>query len=262
MRHLNRVLLAICLAVGISAGAGAATLVLQGGTLGISIGALPPITFPCVSCPQSITVSAVGPGNGFDEPANVFTGSVMLPTSLFTGVPLINGLTIGNVGHAVKQIDPGAPAGPRASFVVRQGGGIGGPGPLEGTAFVNVLGLFNLAVPLGVIGSTNGQTSVVAGSLSVTVRATGWTENQVVIDKITTDTGNTVTFLGYDNRTANGTGVVQLISPFHVTTNAAGNLPGLAVQTLTFGAPEPGEILLLGAALGSIALLARRRLRR
>jgi hypothetical protein len=262
MRHLNRVLLAICLAVGISAGAGAATLVLQDATLGISIGALPAIEFPCAGCPHSITVTAVGPGNGFDEPANVFTGSVLLPTGLFTGVPLINGLTIGNVGNAVKNIDPGQAAGPRGSLVIRQGGGIGGPGALQGAAFVNVLGLFNLAVPLNVIGSTNGQTSVAAGSLAVTVRATGWTENQVQVDNITTDGGNTVTFVGFDNRTPNGTGVVQLISPFHVTTNAAGNLPGLAVQTLTFGAPEPGEILLVGAALGSIALLARRRLRR
>jgi hypothetical protein len=264
MRQLSRLLLAAALALGGSGEAGAAALTLTGGALGISIGALPPLSFPCTPaadadlCPLVLDVTAPGVGNGFTEPANVFVGSVMLPTSLFTGVPLINGLTIGNLANGQKPVAPGGAAGTRASNVLREGGALGGPGPLAGTAFVNVLGLFNLAVPLDPIGNTGASVAVVAGTLAVTVRGTGWTTGKITIDNVEPPE-NTVTYNGYDNRNAGGTGVVQLISAFHVTTNAAGNLPGLATQTLTFAAPEPGQILLVGAALGVMALLARRR---
>jgi hypothetical protein len=266
MRQLSRLLLAAALALGGSGEAGAAALTLTGGALGISIGALPPLSFPCTPaadadlCPLVLDVTAPGVGNGFTEPANVFVGSVMLPTSLFTGVPLINGLTIGNLANDTKTINAaGVIAGPRTVNVLRPGtGALGGPGPLAGTAFVNVLGLFNLAVPLDPIGNTGASVAVVAGTLAVTVRGTGWTTGKITIDNVEPPE-NTVTYNGYDNRNAGGTGVVQLISAFHVTTNAAGNLPGLATQTLTFAAPEPGQILLVGAALGVMALLARRR---
>ena len=268
MRTLSRLLLAVAFAVGASAQAGAAEL--KSGVLGISIGALPPITFECTAaddgdpCPVVFT-GTPGVGNGFTEPASLFTGSIALPTSLFTGVALINGLTIGNLANGTKTINTaGAIAGLRSVDVLRPGtGALGGPGPLAGTAFVNVLGLFNLAVPLDPIGNTGATAAVVAGTLAVTVRGTGWTTGQIKIDNITTGepAQNTVTFNGYDHRNAGGTGVVQLISAFHVTTNAAGNLPGLATQTLTFAAPEPGQILLVGAALGVMALLARWRRR-
>jgi hypothetical protein len=246
MRKLSRLLLALAFAVGASAQAGAVDLTLTGGSLGVSIGALPPIEFPCVSCPVVLDVTSPGQGGGFTEPASAFTGSIMLPTALFTGVALINGLTIGNLANLTKTIAPGAAAGPRTSKVVRPGGGLGGPGPLAGSSFVNVLGLFNLTVPLNIVGNTGATTSVAAGTLFVTVAGTGWTTGTMMVDNVTTGepAGNTVTNVGFDNRNANGTGVVQLISAFHITTNAAGNLPGLATQTLTF-VPEPGTILML-----------------
>jgi hypothetical protein len=261
MRHLSRLWLAVVFAVTASDPAGAVLLTLQGSTFGISIGALPPIVFPQVA-PVAIDVSSAG--GGFTEPAAVFSGSVMLPTALFTGVALIDGLTIANVANEAKTISPSQPAGPRTALVLRDGGGLGGPGPIAGTSFVNVLSLFNLAVPLGVIGSTGASTMVTAGTLMVAVSATGWTTNLVQITQVTSNDVNevTVNFEGYDNRTAGHAGVIQLVSPFHITTNAAGNLPGLAVQTLTFGTPEPGTLLLAGAALGTVALLAYRRMRR
>jgi hypothetical protein len=264
MRQSSRLLLAVALALGGSGQAGAVPLTLTGGVLGISIGALPPITFPCGACPIALDVANPGVGGGFVEPANAFTGSLMLPTGLFTGVPLINGLTIGNLANNIKNIAPGGAAGTRGDFVLRPGGDLGGEGALTGAAFVNVLGLFNLTVPLGVIGQSGGQTSVVAGTLAVTVRATAWTTGSIMLNNVTTGdpADNTVTNVGYDNRNGAGTGVVQLISAFHITTNAAGNLPGLATQTLTFSAPEPGQMLLVGAALGTLALLARRRMRK
>jgi hypothetical protein len=266
MRHVHRLLLAAALALAGSDGAGAAPTTITGGTLGISIGALPPIEFDCDGCPVVLDVANPGVGGAFTEPAGIFAGSIMLPTGLFTGVALINGLTIGNLANGEKAIVTNGAAGPRADRVIRAGGGLGGTvaGPLAGSAFVNVLFLFNLTVPLNIVGDTGATVSVAAGTLNVTVAGTGWTTGNITIDKVTTGApvDNTVVNVGFDNRDGNGNGVVQLISAFHVTTNAAGNLPGLATQTLTFSAPEPGQILLVGAALGTLALLARGRLRR
>jgi hypothetical protein len=249
-----------------SSQAGASVLTLVGGVLGISIGALPPIQFPQNVSGVPISVSS-GAGS-FTEPANLFTGSVMLPTSLFTGVALINGLTIGNFANGTKVINTaGAIAGPRTMHVLRAGSGtLGGPGALTGTAFINVLGLFNLAIPLGVVGNTGGSTAVVAGTLAVSVNGTGWTTGTVTITGVTTGSPvvNTVIYGGYDNR-ASHIGVIQLISPFKVITNAAGNLPGLATQTLTFigvHVPEPGTLLLLGSGVVGLALYGRRKMRK
>ena len=261
MRKLRTLLFAAVFAMSATSQAGASVMTLVGGALGISIGALPSIQFPCVGCPTLIAVSSGG--GSFTEPAGVFTGSVMLPTALFTGVALINGLTIGNLANGTKFIAQGGAAGPRSVDVLRAGGGLGGPGPLTGTAFVNVLGLFNLAVPLGIVGNTGATTSVIAGTLAVTAVGTGWTTGVVTITGVTTGSPatNTVVNIGYDNRTPGHAGVVQLISPFKVITNAAGNLPGLATQTLTF-VPEPGTLLLLGSGVLGLALYGRRHLRK
>jgi hypothetical protein len=126
-----------------------------------------------------------------------------------------------------------------------------------------------------VIGSTNASTA--AGSPSgiyVVVQGTGWTTGSVMLNQITTDNPtpppavtNTVTYTGDDGRAAScpappaQCGVVQLISPFHVFTNAAGNLPGLAIQTLTF-VPEPGSILLLVSGVVTLGIGGWLRMRR
>jgi hypothetical protein len=243
------------------AGASLATLV--GGTLGLTIGALPPITFANNSTP----ILPVSSGGGsFTEPASLFTGSVMLPTALFTGVALINGLTIGNLANRTKVISAGRPGGPFTMHLIRPGGGLGGTGQLTGSAFVNVLGLFNLTVPLNVIGNTGYSTSIYAGTLAVTVFGTAWTTATVTMTGVTTGSPatNTVINVGYDNRTPGHAGVVQLISPFKVVTNAAGNLPGLATQTLTFlgAVPEPGTLLLLASGVAGLVLHGFRRMQR
>jgi len=53
---------------------------------------------------------------------------------------------------------------------------------------------------------------------------------------------------------------VLLVSPFKVITNAAGNLPGIAMQTLVF-VPEPASLVLLAAGTATLALLGSRRMR-
>jgi hypothetical protein len=256
-RLLLRLILLSMTVIGGPSQARASILTLVNSSLSISVfpvGWDLPVTFSQNTAATPISVSS---GNGFTEPASIFTGSVMLPTGLFTGIPLIHGFTVANLGHSSKYISPNNPPGARSDRVLRQGGGLGGPGALSGVAFVNVLALFNIAIPLSPVGSTGATVALVAGTLIATVAGTGWTTGKVTIDGISTgDPGtNTVYISGYDHRTMGGAGVVRLVTAAHVITGAAGNFPIFAVQTLTFtsSVPEAGVTMLL--ALGVAGLL-------
>ncbi len=243
----------------------------------------PPIQFPSN---QAVALVPLAPGGGFVEPAGLFTGTgtqyfppfitIFTPQGGFCsaslGIGLVSRVTIANVSNGTKSIAPGAAGGGQASGVVRPGGGLGGPGALAGTFLINVLGLFNLEIPLSPVGATGAAGQVVAGTLAVSVLGTGWTTASVQVtgvSTITTPTGNaavvnTVTFVGYDNRTPGHVGRVLLVSPFKVITNAAGNLPGIARQALDFAGvvPEPGTLGLLVAGAAGLALQGWRKRRR
>jgi hypothetical protein len=237
--------------------AGAALLTLAGGTLSVQVG---PFAHTFDQNVPSVLVSATS-GGGFVEPAGIFTGTQALPTSIFLPLPRF---TIAGLANLTKSIAPGAAGGGHASGLLRPGGGLGGPGPLQGDAIVNVLGLFNLVVPLEAVGSTGGTAQVPAGLVAVSVFGTGWTTAAVQVTGVSTGTAptsnaaivNTVTFAGYDNRTPLHGGVIALVSPFKVVTSAASSLSGFALQTLTFsgGVPEPGAGVLVATALAALAL--------
>jgi hypothetical protein len=261
MGTLARFFSILSVSLSLSDAAHASVLTLTGSTLGIKVGPIPTIDFAQTG-PVPISVSSGG--GSFTEPAGLFTGSVALPTSLFTGVALINGFTLAGVANGTKFIAQGAAGGGHTTGILRAGGGLGGPGPLAGTAFVNILGLFNIQVPLSAVGNTGAEIPVIAGTIAITVFGTGWTTGAVTVTGLgpgSTGPANTVTFVGYDNRTAGHAGSVLLISPFKVITGAAGNLVGLATQSLVFvpGVPEPGTLLLLALGIGALALRAARR---
>jgi hypothetical protein len=249
--------LATLLCVALASPAHAALLTLSGGTLAIGVG---PYAHTFDQNAPSILVSATS-GGGFAEPAGIFTGTQALPTSIFVPLPRF---TIAGLSNLTKSIAPGAAGGGHASGLLRPGGGLGGPGPLEGDAIVNVLGLFNLVVPLEAVGATGGTAQVPAGFIAVTVFGTGWTTAAVQVTGVATGTtptsnaaiANTVSFAGYDNRTPLHDGVIALVSPFKVVTSTASNLSGFALQTLTFsvGVPEPGAGVLVATALAALAL--------
>jgi hypothetical protein len=255
-----RILVAITLATAAPTAADAALLTLTGSTLTVSLG-----FFATATVPQNVPALPVlvsSGGGSFTEPAGLFTGTVLIPKDP-GGPPIISGVTV-VVSNETKQIAQGAQAGSTYFGIHRAGGGLGGPGRLAGTVFVNVLALFNLYVPLFPVGNTD-QYVTSSGpppSSVLTVIGTGWTTGDVTITGLSTQTpsgapANTVTFgaLGFDQRTPGHRGVVQLVSPFKVISEVTGNLSGYALQTLTFtGVPEPGTLVLLVTAAVALGL--------
>ncbi len=262
----------VVLAFGVSTRVGASVLTLSGSsTLTITPffpANAPPLAFSMNTSAVPVQVSSGG--GGFTEPAGLFTGSAAVPTALFTAVPAIVGFTLVNLSNGPMALAPGAGGGGHGAGILRAGGGFGGPGPLAGTAVVNLFGLIPVQIPLSVIGATGGEhsrTTQQPAGFTFSMQGTGWTTGAVTVISSTYAGSlvftNPVTFAGFDNRTAAHRGTLQLISPFRVIAFGVQNgaHPGLAVQTLVFTTPEPGTLLLLGSGFAGLALYARRRRR-
>jgi hypothetical protein len=242
----------------------------DGAFLQVRIASLPLLTFPLKSEELLVTVSEFGQ---FNLPAGIFSGSAALPTALFTGVPLIDGLALTGLANAPQFVgmtspvpahppcDSAIPPPPDCGVLRRGGAGAGWAAwaPLQGNAFLNVLGVFDLEIPLSVVGSPGAFLSTRTGSLTVSVIGTAWTVGPVTVTGLSTVTTSDQPFPsfrifeGQDGRTRDGLGRMSLVSPFKVVTNATGNLSGVARQTLTF-IPEPGGLALrITAALALVA---------
>lgn len=229
----------------------------------------------------------VAPNGSFSEPAGFFAGTDLLPTALFTGIPLISSLNL-TAANLTGSFAPGG--GPL--------GGFGGPEPLVGFSRVDVLKIFTVPVPLGVVGQ-GGTEAIVLAQLSVTVigdhfttgpaRVTGATttltrrtpNDTVGCAPVTCGPGtttlvsptimitvpeisvpitfgggrlyaNTITLSGYDNRTPGHAGTLLLVSPIKVITNAVGTLPGFAIKRFVFEPSSP-ELVFFGLA-GAVML--------
>lgn len=243
MHRTSRLLVGALLLLTVPSLASASTVDVEPSTFSLSISTLPPITLP--SNQATIAVSS-GAGT-FTEPAGVFgPASVGLPRSLFTGVSLISGLTIAGIGNGAILCDSTVPE-------------LNCSGGLEGTALVNVLQLFNLSIPLSVVGNPGASVRVNAGGIIITVIGQKWTAGPTSVTGIT---GGPALSNGLDERTPGHGGTLVLVSGFKAVTNVAGSLPGFAVQNLQL-APEPVEILMLLVGLAGFGLYAGvRRLRR
>ena len=67
---------------------------------------------------------------------------------------------------------------------------------------------------------------------------------------------STVMGTGFDNRSAGGAGVLQLVTPTRIGLGALGSLASLATLTITI-VPEPATALLVACGLAGLAALRR-----
>jgi len=215
-------------------------------TYALQMGALPPIVTTVTV--NVATVSMAGRYTQVSIPAGVIAVGVVFPTSLFTPMPLLSGLTVvfSNQAGLFKTAMGGAPSGfdcaalgAAPDVCIEDGpGNLGGTMPLGGTAFLNVLGLFNVAVPLSVIGK-GGTTTVIFGAHQARLQGAPWTEGTAQITA--------------PNFVTTGTNVfpapLRLVTPISMVVNP--DFSGFATLTLT-PVPEPGVGLLL-VALAALA---------
>ena len=90
-----------------------------------------------------------------------------------------------------------------------------------------------------------------------------WTTGTVTVTAFGGTFPTSIHHKGYDNRTANGSGVVQLVTPMITKWEGAGtsSTAGIGIMTLTF-APEPSEWMLLASGVSMLGLMGWRRSRR
>jgi hypothetical protein len=248
MYRISRLLVGALILLTVPSLATASNLPLNPSSMTISIGDLPPVSLS--NNPASIAVSS-GAGTFTELPGVFGPTTVGLSASLFTGVSLISGLTLAGVGNGTQ-------------FCTQPGPPLNCLGGVTGVGLVNVLQLFNLTIPLSVVG-THATTFVSAGGIFITVVGQGWTAGTATVTWTTFTPStmiNSTTAQGSDNRTAGHGGSLVLVTGFKAITNVAGTIPGFVTQSLNF-APEPVELLLLGVGLAGFGLYAgARRLRK
>lgn len=259
MRKLLGAIAATAMLCAASLSANAATL--TGGTLQIQISALPGLVINQNPASVSVTVAADG---SFTVPANIFQTFKVLDPNLFTGVPLIDSLTISAANKSGTFSKGGAAEFKNGVFM--NGNGFGGSLAISGKSIVGVLGgLINLNVPFANVGNGGAAVMTGAAALKITVTGAQWTTGKAQIKGVTFNTagGNevtkgTVTVSGGRQTTAGGKINLTLVTPLRILTNAAGNLPAFNVMKLTL-VPEPGTLLLVGAGIGGLVIVGRRR---
>ena len=249
MRKLFGVLAIGAFVVAGQASAGALT----SASLVFQLGSLPGASFPAAGATGSATSNlsaGLGAGTAFN---GVFTTSI--PTSAAPPLTAIQVFVTKNAG---------------ATFTGATTGNVGGVLLFEGVANVYGLdgfpsgGLPLLGVPLA-LGSPNTLFSAAPG-VSITAIGAGWTAGAATVTGITTTTPSNATNMagtamatGANGLTAAGAGTLVLVTPSKIMTNIAGNLAAFSVLTLTY-VPEPGSVLLVAAAVATLAVLGRRRL--
>ena len=208
-------------------------------TLSIEVDSLPAATFHA-----SGTADSQGSGGSFTLPANLFSGTVSLPPSVFTGMPQIKGLKVVVAGNGPGGFEPDfSPPDLHPDAVWLEGGGVGGAMALDGDMGINVLMLFTANYPLSAVGAGSTASSM-QGALVNGVTGTQWTTRQAAVLGEPWITGQGAVFSqvllttsGNDQRTSMGAGPITLVSPVRIHSIADGHVAAIARLTVVFEEP-------------------------
>jgi len=242
------------------------------------------VSAPPLANPPPITAVASGSGfanlfsgGRFNLPAGLITGTLQTGPFTESGGQPVRSITIAGVGAGTVTTGPLPPAQNGAGvFQAGQGmsGGFGGAMRLLADALVEIRIGFAHArqtVNLSAIGTTStvantpsatiflqtGTTSMQGFPLPASGTLVGrkWTTGMVTAMANTTwTTSSTAMGTGFDNRTANHRGTIQLVTPIVLRTSIIGERPGVATLTLVFG-PQTASFAPLGGGLIGLGFL-------
>lgn len=223
----------------------------------VAIGSFPEATFDG----GAEMASSAAQGGTATLPAGALSGLFTTAIPPIVGDEL-DGLGVGAPGAFP---DPGIwPVGP-ASNQVLAWDGTGGTMGLDASAYLLAIdevthaGTILSEIPLAVVGIGGTQMfTVFQGLVQGTIEANPYQLGMLTLMGNLGTEPHTIMGTGVDDRTAGGGGNLVLISPNSVKLGGLGTLQAIATLSLTY-APEPGAMLLGGAAVASLVVLGSRR---
>jgi hypothetical protein len=245
----------LALALGIASSASAVPLSFSA-TLTLRIGALPAVTATGAG-----TGDFAGAGGSASIPAGVFSIVTTLP--IHPPLLVIDGFGAGAPGQGGTGQLPLTPGTNKALVF----GGVTGSMQLDASAYL-ITGFTGAtpnnaaAIPLTRIGRDCSivfcpPPPVLGGLVMGTIKGNPYQLGMITVMGGLNGTPTTLIGTGFDNRTAGGAGVLQLVSPNTIALGALGSLAILAELSITV-VPEPSTALLVGFGLAALAGLRPR----
>ena len=166
---------------------------------------------------------------GFGSPATIGSGVFPVQTT-FTGSPPFLGIVT-----ALEIAAPGSPGVPGGNGALNWNGSTGTM-PLNASAFLKGFGTTLGSIPLNVVG-VGGTQPFQLGTLPGSVVGNIYELGYFTLTGFFDGSFRTVFASGFDNRTANGLGQLQMVSPTYINFSGFGTIPAAAIVSLNFQPP-------------------------
>jgi len=170
---------------------------------------------------------------GFPSPATIGSGVFPVHTTVGFTQPFLG------VISAVEIAAPGSPGVPGSNGPLNWNGFSGGM-PLNASAFLKGFGTTLGAIPLNVVG-VGGTQPFQIGSLQGSVVGNLYQLGYFFLTGTLNGSFLTVFASGFDARTANGAGQLQMVAPTFINFSGFGSVPAAAILSLNFVGPPVAD---------------------